>query len=102
MAERELQPVRAEDGRRQMLVSCPACGQRVAFWLCIQPPGEYVRTHPVTDLTAALSAPDRRAEAMRRAADIAEKSTATPWVCCTFCGYDDHYVISPPSGWRRD
>jgi hypothetical protein len=83
--------------RRQVVVACPRCEQLVGLWLCLMPETDYQRMHHLTDITASLSPPEERADAMRRAADALDKTAATPWVTCLFCGYDDHYVIQPPS-----
>lgn len=95
MTVREMQRVR--EGRRQVMVHCPGCLELVGLWLCVLPPGEYERSHNLTDVTASLVPPERRAEAMRTAAEMSDKATAVPWVSCTSCGYDGHYVFGAPT-----
>lgn len=89
MAEAEMQ--RVMDGRRQQVSPCPRCQTLVGLWLKVMDREEFDRVNPTVDMTAALSPPQERAQAMARSADLAEYRVAAPWVCCLACGYDGMY-----------
>lgn len=93
MSERKI--VRDESGHG-VVVPCPGCGRPRVLYLAVLDPAEARAYHERigwVDVTAAISEPADRQEAMRRSAEIAVMSEAIAWVSCVTCGYEGHYTF---------
>jgi hypothetical protein len=87
----ELREPLRDDYRRPIIVSCPGCGEDRPLRTALLEADEAIAYEARNRLETAVIIDEGYAGPP--GIDYASFAQLFPWVCCTTCGYDGHYVI---------